>query len=87
MEIELPNLGMSVEQLEDEAFCVMENFNGEFIVRELSSCCAEIRELTLGCERGTWYYQDKILQKYCFSGNRIGYYLNDAGDDYCGKLW
>tara|TARA_Y100000310_G_scaffold320198_1_gene376375 strand:+ start:1061 stop:1399 length:339 start_codon:yes stop_codon:yes gene_type:complete len=87
MGIELPTLGMSIEQLEDEAFCVMENFQGEFIVREMSSCCAEKRELTLGCESGTWYYQDEVLQNYCLTGNRISYYLNNAAEDYCDTLW
>ena len=87
MQIKLPTLGKSVEQLGSEAFCVMKNFEGEFVVREMSSCCAEKRELTLGCEEGTWYYQDKTLQWYCFTGNDLGYYLNNAGADYCNTLW
>ena len=87
MQIELPALGKSTEQLSEGAFCVMENFEGEFIVREMSTCCLEKNKLTLECEEGIWYYQDKVLDKRCFTGNDINYYLNKDGNDYCGVLW
>tara|TARA_Y100000310_G_scaffold320949_1_gene377945 strand:- start:209 stop:547 length:339 start_codon:yes stop_codon:yes gene_type:complete len=87
MQIELPALGKSAEQLRGESLCVMQNFEGEFIVREMSSCCLEKNKLTLGCEEGTWYYQDEILNKHCSTGNGISYYLNQAGYNYCGVLW
>src|SRR3989338_3579360 len=80
MEVKLPALGKSVEMLESESFCVMKNWPGEFIEREIRPCCLEKAQLTLGCKKGTWYYQDQTLQWQCLTGNGIEYYLNGAGN-------
>ena len=87
MEVKLPALGKSAELLESESFCVMKNWQGDFLEREIGACCLEKAQLTLGCEKGTWYYQDKMLQWQCITGNGMEYYLNGAGNSYCRKVW
>ena len=87
LQLEIPALGKSIEQLSEGGFCVMKNFNEEFIERDLSNCCLEQKKLTLSCEKGRWYYQDQILSDRCVTGNGIEYFFNKEGRELCKDLW
>lgn len=84
--VEFPSTGKAVEELEKDSFCVMRNWDGEFVGREVKDCCLEIKRIAVGCKSEQLYYMDKTLQWKCFTGNKIEYYFNQAGYKYCKKL-
>ena len=86
-EFEWPSVGKPIGQLETESFCVMKNWENEFVVRDINSCCLEKKKVVLNCEKEDLYYMDQTLQWQCFTGSKFEYYFNTAGYNYCKKRW
>ncbi len=84
-DVEMFVLGKSVAQLEEESLCVMKNWQGDFLIRNIGDCCLEKSKLALSCQREELYYMDKTLSWYCPTGSKMIYYFNKAGHDYCQK--
>jgi len=86
-DFEWAGVGKSIELLESDSLCVMKNWEGEFMQRDINSCCLEKQKMVLNCKKEDLYYMDKSLQWDCFTGNKIEYYFNTAGYNYCKKIW
>ena len=84
-DVEMPTLGKSLAQLEKESLCVMKNWQGEYIVRNIDSCCLEKSRFVLSCQEQELYYMDKTLDRVCPTGDKIVYYFNNAGYQFCQK--
>ena len=81
--IELPSLGKSTAELKEQSVCVLRNWQGDYIIRNVDDCCSEKNKFTTICYNELFAFAGNEFVWNCPAGEKIQYHFNQEAYRYC----
>jgi hypothetical protein len=85
--VELPSLGKSTAELKEQSVCVLRNWQGDYIERDVDNCCLEKNKFTTTCYNELFAFAGIELTKNCPAGEKIQYHFNQEAYKYCLEMF